>query len=101
PVYRGCHSSFPYLERKCDDSNTPKIDQRPVGAVPVLHGGLALELSPCARSAQDSDPLPCREDLVSSRERMRRPVLGRHHRAVVRRRAAYSPVPRPPALELP
>ena len=91
----------------------------------------SLLSSPPARSAQDSHPRPCRQDLVSSRERTRRPFLGRHHRAVVlhstaparrpgrrlapRRaqrlrqgvpgrgcgRAAFSPVPRPPALELP
>ena len=77
------------------------------------------------------DPLPCREDLVSSRDRTRRPVLGCHHRAMVlpahrveattqsrssagcaqrprqgdsplgSRPAALAPVSRPSALELP
>ena len=37
-----------------------------MGAVSVLGGGLALELSPRSRCAQDRDPLSCREDLVSS-----------------------------------
>ena len=52
----------------------PQFDRRPVGAVSLLRGGLALELSPCARSAQDRHPLPCREDLVASRDRTRRPA---------------------------
>ena len=43
----------------------------------------SLLSSPPARGAQDGHPRPCREDLESSRERMRSPVLGRHHRAVV------------------
>ena len=48
PVYRGCHSSFTPLARRCDDSKTLLFDRRLVGAVPVFRGGLALELSPCA-----------------------------------------------------
>ena len=83
PVYRGCHSSFTRLVRRCDDSNTPQFNRRPVGAVSVLRGGLALELSPCARIAPGSDPLPCRKDLVASCDGARRPRRGRHHRAVV------------------
>ena len=43
----------------------------------------SLLSSPPATGAQDRHPLPGREDLVSSRHRTRRPVLGRHHRAVV------------------
>ena len=73
----------PWFARRCDDSNTPQFDRRLVGAVSVLRGGLALELSPCARSAQDSHPLPCRQDLVTSRDRTRCPFRGRHHRALV------------------
>ena len=90
----------------------------------------SLLSSPPARSDQDSHRLPCRQDMVSSGDRTRRPFLGRHHRALVlhgaararrpgrrlRRpaqrprqgvpdrgcdRAALSPVPRPPPLELP
>ena len=61
PVYRGCHSSFTRLVRRCDDSNTPRFNRRLVGAVSVLRGGLALELSPCAeRSRQRSALLPRR-----------------------------------------
>ena len=83
PVYRGCHSSFTRLVRRCDDSKTPLFDRRPVGAVSVLRGGLALELSPCARIAPGSDPLACRKDLVASCDGTRCPRRGRHHRAVV------------------
>ena len=32
PVYRGCHGSFTYLVRRCDDSTTPQFDRRLVGA---------------------------------------------------------------------
>ena len=48
PVYRGCHSPFTPLVRRCDDSKTALFDRRLVGAVSILSGGLALELSPCA-----------------------------------------------------
>src|SRR5271165_3099527 len=83
PVYRGCHSSFPWFARKCDDSNTPQFNRCLVGAVSVLRGGLALELSPCARIAPGSDPLSCRKDLVASCNGARCPRRGRHHRALV------------------
>ena len=52
PVYRGCHSSFPWFARRCDDSNTPQFDGRPMGAVSVLRGGFALELSSCAERSR-------------------------------------------------
>ena len=48
----------------------------------------SLLSSPPARCAQDSHPLPCRQDLVASGDRTRRPFLGRHHRAVVLHGAA-------------
>ena len=51
PVYRGCHSSFTRLVRRCDDSKL-RLNRRLVGAVSVLRGGLALELSPCRGSLQ-------------------------------------------------
>ena len=59
PVYTGCHSPFTPLVRRCDDSkHTPSSTGALVGAVSVLRGGLALELSPCAdRSRQRSAPL--------------------------------------------
>ena len=57
PVYRGCHSPFTRLVRRCDDSKL-RLNRRPVGAVSILRGGLALELSPCAdRSRQRSAAL--------------------------------------------
>ena len=46
PVYRGCHSPFTQLVRRCDDSKTPQYNRSPVGTVPVLRSWLALELSP-------------------------------------------------------
>ena len=59
PVYRGCHGPFTRFVRRCDDSNTPQLDRRLVGAVSVLRGRLTLELSPCAeRSRQQSALLP-------------------------------------------
>ena len=39
----------------------------------------SLLSSPPARIAQNSDPLPRRQDLVASHQRTRRPVRGRHH----------------------
>jgi putative transposase len=54
-----------------------------VGAFSVFRGRFALELSPCARSAQHSHRLPCRQDMDTSRERTRRPPLCRYHRATV------------------
>ncbi len=59
PVYRGCHSPFTRLVRRCDDSKTPLFNRCLVGAVSVLRGGLAPELSPCRadRSRQRSAPL--------------------------------------------
>src|SRR5271167_1653205 len=73
PVYRGCHGPFTPLVRRCDDSKTSLFNRRLVGAVSVLGGGLALELSPCARIAWARAPLSCREDLVASRDRARFP----------------------------
>ena len=52
PVYRGCQSSFPYFARRCHNSNTPHFHRRLVGAVSVLGGGLALELSPARGALQ-------------------------------------------------
>ena len=52
PVYRGCHSSFPWFARRCDDSNTPQFDRRPLGAVSVLRSGFTPELSPCAERSR-------------------------------------------------
>jgi len=69
PVYRGCHGSFPYLARRCDDSTIPLFNRRLVGTVSVLRGGLALELSPRARSDRARNPCACREDLVASGDR--------------------------------
>ena len=54
PVYRGCHSPFTPLVRRCDDSKTPLFNRRLVGTVSILRGGLALELSPCTRIAPDA-----------------------------------------------
>ena len=48
-----------------------------MGAVSILRGGLALELSPCARALKSAIRLPRRQDLVASRERTRCPVRGR------------------------
>src|SRR5580704_6281646 len=56
PVYRGCHSPFTPLVRRCDDK-TSLFDRCLVGTVSVLRGGLTLELSPCARIAPGGDPL--------------------------------------------
>ena len=130
PVYRGCHSPFTQLVRRCDDSKTPQFNRSLVGAVSVLRGGLALELSPCTRIAPARNPLACREDLVASCDRARFPRRGQHHRALVLhgapparrpgrrlaprraqglwqdlagtspRRATASPVPESPGLEL-
>ena len=38
----------------------PQSDGRPMGAVSILRGRLALELSPWARTAENGDPLPRR-----------------------------------------
>ncbi len=38
----------------------------------------SLLSSPPARSASDDDPLPCREDLVASRDRARYPSCAQH-----------------------
>ena len=59
PVKTDCPSPFTPSLRRRDDPNTPQFDGRPLGAVSILRGGLAFELSPCSRCAQDSDPLPC------------------------------------------
>src|SRR5271165_4264148 len=88
PVYRGYHGPFTRLVRRCDDSNTPRLDRRLMGAVSVLRGRLTLELSPCARSAPSSNPLSCREDLVASCDRTRCQRRGRYHRALVLHGAA-------------
>ena len=40
-----------------------------MGTISILRGRLALELPPVPRSAQDGDPLPRRQDLVTSRPR--------------------------------
>src|SRR5262249_32967841 len=69
PVYRGCHTPFIPLVRRCDDSKTPPFNRRLVGTVSIFRGGLALELSPCARSAWARTWRACREDLVASRDR--------------------------------
>ncbi len=61
PDYTGCHSPFTQLVRRCDDANTPLFNRRLVGAVSVLRGGLAFELSPCAdRLGAQSARLPRR-----------------------------------------
>ena len=121
----------PYLVRRRDDSNTPQIDQRPVGALSILRGGLALELSPARgalktaiRSLAEktwSHPVTGRDvrfaavtierwyymarrghdDPVGVLRRAVRKDCGKVSLAVGRRRAALAPVPRPPALELP
>ncbi len=59
PVYTGCHGPFTPLVRRCDDSKTSRLYRRLVGAVSIFRGGLALELSPCARSAGGRAPLSC------------------------------------------
>ncbi len=38
--------------RRRDDPNNPQFDRRPLGAISVLRGGLALELSPCAERSK-------------------------------------------------
>jgi len=60
---------LPWFARRCDDSNTPQFDRRPVGALSVLRGGSLLS-SPLRASAQDSHRLPCRQNLAH-------PVTGR------------------------
>ena len=131
PVYRGCHSSFTRLVRRCDDSNTPQFDRRLVGTVSVLRGGLALELSPCRGSLQAairslaektwSHPVTGRDvrvaagtiarwyytalrqpdDPVGSLRRAVRKDCGKISPGSGPGRAAPAPVPRSPALELP
>ena len=54
PVYRGCHGPFTRLVRRCDDSKTPRLDRRLVGAVSVLRGRLTLELSPSRGALQSA-----------------------------------------------
>src|SRR5271166_2518793 len=95
PVYRGYHGPFTRLVRRCDDSNTPRLDRRLMGAVSVLRGRLTLELSPCARSAPSSNPLSCREDLVASCDRTRCQRRGRYHRALLLHGQALHAGPRP------
>ena len=41
-------SPFTPFMRRRDDPIDPQFDRRPLGAVSILRGGLALELSPCA-----------------------------------------------------
>jgi hypothetical protein len=83
PVYRGCHSPFTPLVRRCDDPKTPPFNRLLVGTVSIFRGGLALELSPCARSAWACAQLSCREGLVTSCDRARFPRRGRHHRTLL------------------
>jgi hypothetical protein len=51
PVKTDCHSPFIPFVRRRDDPNTPQFNGRSLGAISVLRGGLALELSPPARGA--------------------------------------------------
>ena len=56
---------FTRFVRRRDDSNTSQIDRRPVGALSLLRGRLALELSPCAEhSRRPSTALPPRPGLI-------------------------------------
>ena len=111
---------------------TPPVRPPPCGRGFASPSSARCLSAPPARGAlKTAIRRPGRQDLDASRHRTRRPVLGRHHRAVVlhgtarprrpRRRpaprrpqglrqgvprhgpgrAALSPVPRPPALELP
>ena len=121
----------PDFVRRCDDSNTPQFDRRPVGAISVLRGGLALELSPCAeRSRQPSARLAektwshpvtgrdvqftavtierwyytarrQRDDPVGALRRAVRKDCGKVSLAAALAERLHAPVPRPPALELP
>src|ERR1700678_2879473 len=79
------HSPFNPFMRRRDDPIDPQFDRRPLGAVSILRGGLALELSPCARNAPGSAPLSCREDLVASRDWARCPSRAQHDRYTARR----------------
>ena len=111
--------------------NNPQFDRRPVGAISLLRGGLALELSPCAGALKTairslaaktwSHPVTGRDvqfaavtierwyytarhghdDPVGALRRAVRKDCGKVSLAAAARRAADSPVPRPPALELP
>src|SRR5271155_4699365 len=81
-------SPFTPFMRRRDDPIDPQFDRRPLGAFSILRGGLALELPPCAWSASDDDPLSCREDLVASRDRARRPFRAQHDRELVLHGAA-------------
>ena len=67
PVKTDCHSPFTPSFRRRDDPNNPQFDRRPMGAVSILRGRLALELSPCAeRSRQRSAPSPPRPGRIPS-----------------------------------
>ena len=46
------HSPFNPFMRRCDDQIDSQFDRRPLGAVSILRGGLALELSPCRGALQ-------------------------------------------------
>ena len=53
PVKTDCRSPFTRSVSRRDDPNTPQFHWCPVGTISLLRGRLALELPPCARSAQD------------------------------------------------
>ena len=61
PVYRGCHGPFTRLVRRCDDTNTPRLDRRLVARFRFSVVGSLLSSPPCAeRSNQRSALLPRR-----------------------------------------
>src|SRR6202040_3225270 len=67
----GLSQSFHPVLRRRDDPTNPQSDRRPMGAVSILRGGLALELSPSARNAPIRDPLHGSHDLVTPYNRAR------------------------------
>ena len=67
---------IPFMRRR-DDPIDPQFDRRPLARFRFSVVGSLLS-SPPARSASDDDPLPCREDLVASRDRARYPSCAQH-----------------------
>jgi hypothetical protein len=54
-----------------------------VGPLPVRRGGPAAEFAPCARGTPGRPPQARRQDLDTSSQRPRGPLLSRHHRTLV------------------
>ena len=77
-----------------DEQNLLEFDECPVGALPILSGGLTFEFSPSAWRSQVVDSFPCLQSLDSSHNRAHCPLLSRNHREVVQQSTRRTKGPR-------